>query len=138
MPFAGRCVRLHGPRGDPGRVFAWGVHQDGGLRTLRSGAEVFRRPAGVCGAPRDERAQANQGTICLTTKARLPPALLLTSAAVMKIPYGTSNFGIIRKEGLFYIDKTPFLPVLERAESGYRNLLFLRPRRFGKSTLLSM
>jgi hypothetical protein len=56
----------------------------------------------------------------------------------MKIPYGTCDFGEIRSGGFFYADKTPFLPVLERAESGYRHLLFLRPRRFGKSTLLSM
>jgi hypothetical protein len=55
----------------------------------------------------------------------------------MKIPYGTSDFGDIRSGGLFYVDKTPFLPVLERPESGYRHVLFLRPRRFGKSTLLS-
>ena len=56
----------------------------------------------------------------------------------MKIPYGTSNFADIRREGAFYADKTPFLPMLESAEAGYRYLLFLRPRRFGKSTLLSM
>jgi hypothetical protein len=53
----------------------------------------------------------------------------------MKIPYGISDFGQIRSEGYFYADKTPFLPVLEQ---GYRHLVFLRPRRFGKSTLLSM
>jgi hypothetical protein len=53
----------------------------------------------------------------------------------MKIPYGISDFGTIRGEGFFYADKTPFLPVLE---SGYRHLVFLRPRRFGKSTLVSM
>ena len=53
----------------------------------------------------------------------------------MKIPYGISDFGQIRSEGFFYADKTPFLPVLEE---GYRHLVFLRPRRFGKSTLLSM
>src|SRR5215468_5979746 len=53
----------------------------------------------------------------------------------MKIPYGMSNFGQIRGEGFFYADKTPFLPVLE---AGYRHVVFLRPRRFGKSTLLSM
>ncbi|HWO26961.1 MAG TPA: AAA family ATPase [Kofleriaceae bacterium] len=56
----------------------------------------------------------------------------------MKIPYGTSDIGQIRAEGLFYVDKTPFLPKLESAESGYRHLLFLRPRRFGKSTLVSL
>src|SRR5882672_5252776 len=56
----------------------------------------------------------------------------------MKIPYGISDFGRIRSQRFFYTDKTPFLPVLESAESGYNHLLFLRPRRFGKSTLLSM
>jgi hypothetical protein len=53
----------------------------------------------------------------------------------MKVPYGISDFGTIRGEGFFYADKTPFLPVLE---AGYRHLVFLRPRRFGKSTLVSM
>ncbi len=53
----------------------------------------------------------------------------------MKIPYGTCDFGQIRSEGFFYADKTPFLPVLER---GYRHIVFLRPRRFGKSTLVSL
>ena len=53
----------------------------------------------------------------------------------MKIPYGISDFATIRREGFFYADKTPFLPVLE---AGYRHVVFLRPRRFGKSTLVSM
>ncbi len=53
----------------------------------------------------------------------------------MKIPYGISNFGQIRAEGFFYADKTSFLPVLE---AGYRHVVFLRPRRFGKSTLVSL
>ncbi|HSN98838.1 MAG TPA: AAA family ATPase [Candidatus Nanopelagicales bacterium] len=56
----------------------------------------------------------------------------------MKIPYGMSNFGDIRRGGYFYVDKTTYLPLLESAEAGYRHLLFLRPRRMGKSLLLSM
>jgi hypothetical protein len=56
----------------------------------------------------------------------------------MKIPYGTANFAKIRREGYFYVDKTPFLPVLESAELGFSNLIFLRPRRMGKSALVSM
>jgi hypothetical protein len=52
----------------------------------------------------------------------------------MKIPYGVSDFAQIREHGYFYADKTPYLPVLE---AGYRHLVFLRPRRFGKSTLVS-
>ncbi|MBK9264003.1 MAG: AAA family ATPase [Polyangiaceae bacterium] len=54
----------------------------------------------------------------------------------MKILYGTCNFATIRTEGSLYVDKTPFLPLLENLSGRYQ--LFLRPRRFGKSTLLSM
>ena len=54
----------------------------------------------------------------------------------MKIPYGISNFGSLRSEGYFYVDKTPFLPTIEQL--GPRYLLFLRPRRIGKSLLLSL
>ncbi len=53
----------------------------------------------------------------------------------MKIPYGISNFRQLRTGGYFYADKTPYLPVLE---ADYRHIVFLRPRRFGKSTLVSM
>ena len=48
----------------------------------------------------------------------------------MKIPYGVSNFGELRTENYFYVDKTPFLPQLEAL--GGRYFFFLRPRRFGK------
>src|SRR5262249_15844612 len=54
----------------------------------------------------------------------------------MDIPYGRSNFEEIRRKGYFYVDKTPFLPLLERGHVGYP--LFLRPRRFGTATLVSM
>jgi hypothetical protein len=54
----------------------------------------------------------------------------------VKIPYGISNFGDLRRENYFYVDKTHFLPVLEGM--GGRYMLFLRPRRMGKSLFLSM
>jgi hypothetical protein len=54
----------------------------------------------------------------------------------MKIPYGVSNFGELRTNGYFYVDKTPFLPELENL--GPRYLLFLRPRRIGKSLFVSL
>ncbi len=54
----------------------------------------------------------------------------------MKIPYGVPNFGDIRREGYFYVDKTPFLPMIERI--GGRYLIFLRPRRMGKSVFVSL
>lgn len=54
---------------------------------------------------------------------------------MIKFPYGISDFYKIRREDYFYIDRTPYLRVLE--EIGPQ-LLFLRPRRFGKSLLLSV
>jgi Predicted AAA-ATPase len=52
----------------------------------------------------------------------------------MKIPYGVSHFGELRTNG--YVDKTQFLPELENL--GPRFLLFLRPRRIGKSLFVSL
>lgn len=54
---------------------------------------------------------------------------------MLKFPYGNSNFYQVSTEGFFYIDRTDRIPELE--ELG-QQLLFLRPRRFGKSLLLSM
>ena len=52
----------------------------------------------------------------------------------MKYPIGIQNFEKIRKEGFVYVDKTAF--VYKLASEG--NYYFLsRPRRFGKSLLLS-
>ena len=56
----------------------------------------------------------------------------------MKIPYGLANFADIRRRGFFYADKTHFIPFLESEELGNTYLVFLRPRRFGKSLLSSM
>lgn len=52
----------------------------------------------------------------------------------MKIPYATCDFAAIRAEKYFYVDKTPFLPHLEATSE--KHVIFLRPRRFGKSTLI--
>jgi hypothetical protein len=53
----------------------------------------------------------------------------------VKFPYGISNFYRLITEGYCYQDRTYYLPMLEEAG---KHLLFLRPRRFGKSLLLSM
>ncbi|MGI9211232.1 MAG: AAA family ATPase, partial [Methylococcaceae bacterium] len=53
----------------------------------------------------------------------------------MKFPYGLSDFGKIIQNGFFYQDRTHLIPALESTGD---QLLFLRPRRFGKSLLLSM
>lgn len=53
----------------------------------------------------------------------------------MKFPYGISDFYEIISEDYFYVDRTEHIRTIE--EYG-KSLLFLRPRRFGKSLLLSM
>ena len=53
----------------------------------------------------------------------------------MKFPYGICDFNKIITKGYFYCDRTDRIRTLE--ETG-DSLLFLRPRRFGKSPLLSM
>ena len=54
---------------------------------------------------------------------------------MLKFPYGISDFYKVITEGYFYIDRTDRIRLLE--ETGPQ-LLFLRPRRFGKSLLLAM
>nr|VFK40724.1 MAG: Predicted AAA-ATPase [Candidatus Kentron sp. SD]VFK46231.1 MAG: Predicted AAA-ATPase [Candidatus Kentron sp. SD] len=53
----------------------------------------------------------------------------------MKFPYGISDFDSLITRKFHYVDRTDQIPLLERAGD---QLLFLRPRRFGKSLLLSM
>ncbi len=53
----------------------------------------------------------------------------------MKFPYGNADFYDVITSGYFYVDRTGYIPVIE--DFG-KTLLFLRPRRFGKSLLLSM
>jgi hypothetical protein len=53
----------------------------------------------------------------------------------MKFPYGICDFEKIRTNHYFYVDRTNKIPLIE--ETG-EYLLFLRPRRFGKSLVLSM
>lgn len=51
------------------------------------------------------------------------------------LPYGISNYAQIKREGLFMVDKTKYLELMEKAG---HFLLLIRPRRFGKSLFLSM
>lgn len=50
-----------------------------------------------------------------------------------KLPIGIQTFAEIRREGYYYVDKTPFVASL--AESG-KYYFLSRPRRFGKSLFL--
>lgn len=54
---------------------------------------------------------------------------------MLKFPYGISDFAKIITNHYFYVDRTHLLPAIEGAGE---QLLFLRPRRFGKSLLLSL
>ncbi|MFZ1628601.1 MAG: AAA family ATPase, partial [Anaerolineae bacterium] len=53
---------------------------------------------------------------------------------MLKFPYGISDFYTIRTEGYVYIDRTDRIALVEEAG---KQLVFLRPRRFGKSLWLS-
>jgi len=53
---------------------------------------------------------------------------------VKKIPYGVSNYRKIIEEKRAYVDKTMYIRALEDADD---YILFLRPRRFGKSLFTS-
>ena len=57
-----------------------------------------------------------------------------TSAPIRLLPYGNSDFETIRRANKYYVDKTMFIPALEK----YDYQMFLRPRRFGKSLMLNM
>lgn len=52
-----------------------------------------------------------------------------------RIPYGMMNFVAVREDDCYYVDKTHYIPLIERANKFF---FFIRPRRFGKSLTLSM
>lgn len=53
-----------------------------------------------------------------------------------KIPYGLADYKRIKEEGFYFVDKTHFIEKLENLNESY--MLFLRPRRFGKSLFLAV
>ncbi len=52
-----------------------------------------------------------------------------------RIPYGISNFEILREKNYLYVDKTSYINILD-TYAPYQ--FFIRPRRFGKSLFISM
>ena len=54
---------------------------------------------------------------------------------IKEVPYGIANFVSVMEQSLYYVDKTMYLPMIERQP---HNLFLVRPRRFGKSIFLSM
>ena len=55
-------------------------------------------------------------------------------AKAKPILYGVSDFVLMRTKGAYYIDRTAYIRELEKT----RYVMFLRPRRFGKSLLVSL
>ena len=56
-------------------------------------------------------------------------------ATYKTLPYGISDFGQIRNESLYLVDKSMYIETMEKAG---HFLFLIRPRRFGKSLFLSM
>ena len=54
---------------------------------------------------------------------------------VKELPYGISSFEELRNNDMYCVDKTMYLPKMEKAG---HFLFLIRPRRFGKSVFLSM
>lgn len=55
--------------------------------------------------------------------------------AIKGIPYGVSDYEVITRDNLYYVDKTRFIPLIEQVA---RYFFLIRPRRFGKSLMLSV
>jgi hypothetical protein len=53
-----------------------------------------------------------------------------------KIPYGLSDYKLIKSENYYFVDKTKYIEILENSNERY--VMFLRPRRFGKSLFLAI
>ena len=54
---------------------------------------------------------------------------------IKQIPYGVADFESVMNRNLYYVDKTMYLAELEKQPD---TLIFIRPRRFGKSLFISM
>jgi hypothetical protein len=52
-----------------------------------------------------------------------------------KIPYGLTDYLLLRNENYYYVDKTRFIREIEKSP---RYLFMIRPRRFGKSLWLAV
>lgn len=57
--------------------------------------------------------------------------------SIINLPVGVSDFEKIRKDGLYYIDKTDLIAELLK-DKGVKVTLLTRPRRFGKTLAMSM
>ena len=52
------------------------------------------------------------------------------------MPYGISNYEKMINDGYYYVDKTKYIEKLENLPE--TNIMFLRPRKFGKTLFTSV
>ena len=55
---------------------------------------------------------------------------------IKKLPYGISNYEELIEENYYYVDKTMYIKKLE--DLSEKRIMFLRPRKFGKTLFTSM
>ena len=52
-----------------------------------------------------------------------------------KLPYGISDYERLKENDYYYVDKTIYIEQLENLSEPY--IMFLRPRKFGKTLFTS-
>ena len=60
----------------------------------------------------------------------------MSNKQFLALPYGKDSFPLLREGNCYFVDKTPYLKTIFTDQSAV--LLFTRPRRFGKTLLISM
>ena len=60
----------------------------------------------------------------------------MSNKQFLALPYGKDDFPILREGNCYFVDKTPYLKTVFTDQSAV--MLFTRPRRFGKTLLISM
>ena len=53
---------------------------------------------------------------------------------IKRIPYGKGDFETVNAQNDYYVDKTRFIPIVEKTP----HIFLIRPRRLGKTLFLSM
>ena len=60
----------------------------------------------------------------------------MSNKQFLELPYGKDDFPLLREGNCYFVDKTPYLKTVFTDQSAV--MLFTRPRRFGKTLLMSM
>ena len=58
----------------------------------------------------------------------------MNTGKIKRIPYGKGDFEKVNGQNEYYVDKTQFIPLIEKTPF----VFLIRPRRFGKTLFLSM